>query len=49
MFYVSSVIDKDRKIGVTDTRDGVEEFNKKIKYFEDFQNGADLWSYNYKC
>lgn len=26
MFYVSSVIDKDRKIGVTDTRDGIEEF-----------------------
>ena len=27
----------------------VKACNKKIKYFEDFQNGADLWSYNYKC
>ena len=26
MFYVSSVVDENTKIGVTDTEDGVEDF-----------------------
>ena len=26
----------------------VKAYNKKIKYFEDFQNGANIWSYNYR-
>ena len=35
------------------TRDEVNErivkaYNKKIKYLNDFQNGADIWSYKYK-
>lgn len=26
----------------------VKAYNKKIKYFEDFQNGASIWDYNYR-
>ena len=26
----------------------VRAYNRKIKYFSDFQNGADIWSYNYR-
>lgn len=26
----------------------VKAYNKKIEYFVDFQNGANIWSYNYK-
>ena len=25
----------------------VKAYNKKIKFFKDFQNGADIWSYNF--
>lgn len=46
--YVTSLLQKD-----INTRDEVNErlikaYNKKIKYLQDFQNGADIWSYNYK-
>lgn len=46
--YVASLLQKD-----INTRDEVNErlikaYNKKIKYLQDFQNGADIWSYNYK-
>jgi hypothetical protein len=26
----------------------VRAYHQKIKYFADFQNGANIWSYNYK-
>ena len=39
MFYVSSVIDKDRKIGVTDTRDGVEEFYTDAQIYNFMDKG----------
>lgn len=53
MFYVSSVIDKDRKIGVTDTRDGVEEFYTDAQ-IADFlkKDKIDIYGtsyYNYKA
>lgn len=46
--YLYSLLSKDKN-----TRDEVNErlvkaYNKKIKYLSDFQNGADIWSYNYK-
>lgn len=53
MFYVSSVIDKDRKIGVTDTRDGVEEFYTDaqiVKFLK--EDKVDIYGtsyYNYKA
>lgn len=35
------------------TKDEVNErliktYNRKIRYLEDFQNGANIWNYNYK-
>lgn len=27
----------------------IKAYRRKIKYFEDFQNGANIWSYGYKC
>lgn len=53
MFYVSSVIDKDRKIGVTDTKDGVEEFYTDAQ-IADFlkKDKIDIYGtsyYNYKA
>lgn len=46
--YLYNLLSKD-----INTRDEVNErivkaYMKKIKYFEDFQNGADIWNYNYK-
>ena len=46
--FVASLLQKD-----INTRDEINErlikaYNKKIKYLQDFQNGADIWSYNYK-
>lgn len=46
--YLYSLLSKDKN-----TRDEVNErlvkaYNKKIKYLSDFQNGADIWSYNYR-
>lgn len=26
----------------------IKAYRRKIKYFEDFQNGANIWSYDYK-
>lgn len=55
MFYVSSVLDEDYKIGVTDTDDGVENFftnkelsrivhDKKIKVY-----GTSYYNYRVDC
>lgn len=46
--FVESLLQKD-----INTRDEVNErllkaYNKKIKYLQDFQNGANIWAYNYK-
>lgn len=45
--YIYSLLVKD-----INTRDEINErlvkaYNKKIKYLSDFQNGANIWSYNY--
>lgn len=53
MFYVSSVIDRDRKIGVTDTKDGIEEFYTDAQ-IADFlkKDKIDIYGtsyYNYKA
>lgn len=53
MFYVSSVIDKDRKIGVTDTKDGVEEFYTDAQVAKFLvEDKIDIYGtsyYNYKA
>ncbi len=46
--YMYRILSKD----VTSSQNEIERiitaYRKKIKYFVDFQNGADLWSYKYK-
>ena len=53
MFYVSSVIDKDKKIGITDTKDGVEEFYTDAQIAKLInENKIDIYGtsyYNYKA
>lgn len=53
MYYVSSVVDKDRKIGVTDTKDGVEEFYTDAQIAKFLQDKVvDIYGtsyYNYKA
>ena len=55
MFYVSSVVDENTKIGVTDTEDGVEDFftNKELtKIVKDDKinvYGASYFNYKVTC
>lgn len=55
MFYVSSVVDENTKIGVTDTEDGVEDFftNRELAKIvkEDKINvyGASYYNYKVTC
>lgn len=47
--FVHSLLKKD-----INTKDEVNErllkaYKRKIEYLQDFQNGAAIWSYNYKC
>lgn len=55
MFYVSSIVDENTKIGVTDTEDGVEDFftNKELAKIvkEDKINvyGASYYNYEVEC
>ena len=39
MFYVSSIVDLDKKIGITDTRDGVEEFYTDSQIYDFMTKG----------
>lgn len=55
MFYVSSVVDEERKIGVTDTEDGVEDFftNKELTKIVHKDKivvyGASYYNYRVTC
>lgn len=53
MFYVSSIVDLDKKIGITDTDDGVEEFYTDAQIYEFMDKGlVDIYGtspYNYKA
>jgi hypothetical protein len=46
--YLFNLLRKDVSIKDEVNERLVKAYNKKIKYFIDFQNGADIWSYNYK-
>lgn len=46
--YVYMLLCKDSMIKEEVNERLVRAYRKKIKYFEDFQNGANIWSYTYK-
>lgn len=45
---VYDLLSKDITLSNDKLEKTVEAYKQKIKYLEDFQNGADIWSYNYK-
>lgn len=46
--FLFSLLKKDSAIKDSVNERLVEAYNKKIKYFTDFQNGADIWKHAYK-
>lgn len=46
--YLYNLLSKDDLVSIEVNERLVKAYLKKIKYLEDFQNGADIWSYNYK-
>lgn len=46
--YLYSLLSRDNNIKDEVNERLVRAYNRKIKYFSDFQNGANIWSYNYK-
>lgn len=45
--YLYNLLSKDINTSEENNERLVKSYKKKIKYFQDFQNGADIWSYNY--
>ena len=46
--YLYNLLSKDNNTNDEVNERLVRAYNKKIKYFSEFQNGADIWKYNYK-
>lgn len=46
--YLYRLLSKDNNIKDEVNERLVRAYNRKIKYFSDFQNGANVWSYSYK-
>jgi hypothetical protein len=46
--YVYSLLSKDINTKDEITQRLMRAYNRKIKYFSDFQNGANIWDYRYK-
>jgi hypothetical protein len=45
--YMYDILSKDETSSEMEITKMVEAYRTKIKYFIDFQNGADIWSYKY--
>ena len=45
--YMYDILSKDETSSEMEITKMVEAYRTKIKYFIDFQNGADVWSYKY--